>query len=423
MKKTLAAVAVLGAFAGSAVAADVTLYGVVDTGLNYSRVDSDVEKGSPVADAGLVTPDAVNKFEMKSGQQAGSRFGLKGAEEIGNGVKVGFNLESGFNSDTGTFRTSGSIFDREATLWVQGGFGKIAAGKMGSINQGVSSWGKVGMLSAFGTSYGDYVAQLGNTFSLSSTYDNMLSYESPDFAGFKVYAQYAMGVNNNENESSSDRYYAVGVTYNNGPAAAYLAVDSTNYKTYDSEILGAFGKYVDDSWTVTLGGSYDFEVAKVYFGAQYFDEVTLKSIGGVTNALIKDITVNTFVEDDDFAKTWLGGSAINALYKVKGYGLNASVSAPVAGGTAMFGVGYVDADSSDAMDDLAKDVGELIEIDEKIKLPEFTRWTVSAGYVYNLSKRTNVYGVVSYMQDKIKFADETVKPSATTAMFGLRHNF
>ena len=228
MKKTLAAVAVLGAFAGSAVAADVTLYGVVDTGFNYSRVDSDVEKGSDLAGLGVAT-DVVNKFEMKSGQQAGSRFGLKGSEDIGNGVKVGFNLESGFNSDTGTFRTSGSLFDREASLWVQGGFGKIAAGKIGSINQGTSSWGKVGMLSAFGTSYGDYVAHLGNTFSLSTVYDNMLAYETPDFAGFKVYAQYAMGSNDNENESSSDRYYVVGATYKNGPIAAYLAVDSTNY--------------------------------------------------------------------------------------------------------------------------------------------------------------------------------------------------
>ena len=132
MKKTFVAAAVLGALAGSAFAADVTLYGVIDTGLNYSHVDTDVP--------GV---DATDSFEMKSGQQAGSRFGLKGVEEIGN-VKVGFNLESGFNSDTGTFRTAGSLFDREASLWVQGGFGKVAAGKIGSINQGTSSWGGVG---------------------------------------------------------------------------------------------------------------------------------------------------------------------------------------------------------------------------------------------------------------------------------------
>lgn len=399
MKKTFVAAAVLGALAGSAFAADVTLYGVIDTGLNYSHVDTDVP--------GV---DATDSFEMKSGQQAGSRFGLKGVEEIGN-VKVGFNLESGFNSDTGTFRTAGSLFDREASLWVQGGFGKVAAGKIGSINQGTSSWGKVGMLSAFGTSFGDYVAQLGTTFSLASVYDNMLAYESPEFAGFKVYAQYAMGSNDNENKSSSDRYYVVGATYNNGPIAAYLAVDSTNYKTYDSD-LGAFGDYVDDSYTVTLGGSYDFDVAKVYFGAQYFDEVTLKSIGGLTNSLIKDYKVGDFVTTDS---DWLNACKLNALYKIKGYALSASASAPVLGGTAMFGVGYVDAESSDKREDAAG----------TDMLPELTRWSVSAGYTYSFSKRTNAYGVVTYMQDKIevKHLDGDLKPSATAVMVGLKHTF
>lgn len=401
MKKTFVAAAVLGALAGSAFAADVTLYGVIDTGLNYSHVDMDVP--------GV---DATDSFEMKSGQQAGSRFGLKGVEEIGN-VKVGFNLESGFNSDTGTFRTAGSLFDREASLWVQGGFGKVAAGKIGSINQGTSSWGKVGMLSAFGTSFGDYVAQLGTTFSLASVYDNMLAYESPEFAGFRVYAQYAMGSNDNENKSSSDRYYVVGATYNNGPMAAYLAVDSTNYKTYDSDV-GTFGDAIDDSYTVTLGGSYDFDVAKLYFGAQYFDEVTLKSIGGLTNSLIKDITVKDLVGASTGSK-WLDASKANALYKIKGYALSASASAPVLGGKAMFGVGYVDAESSDQMEDLAG----------MDMLPELTRWSVSAGYTYSFSKRTNAYGVVTYMQDKIevKHLDGDLKPSATAVMVGLKHTF
>ena len=65
MKKTLAAVAVLGAFAGSALAADVQLYGIVDTGVQYLNGDTDIA-GS----------DAVNRFSMESGMQSGSRFGF-----------------------------------------------------------------------------------------------------------------------------------------------------------------------------------------------------------------------------------------------------------------------------------------------------------------------------------------------------------
>ena len=90
MKKTLAAMAVLSAFAGSAFAADVTVYGVVDLGLNYQH--------QKVGDA-----DATDKLTQYSGQNSGSRFGLKGTEDLGNGYKVGFNLENSFKADDGAF--------------------------------------------------------------------------------------------------------------------------------------------------------------------------------------------------------------------------------------------------------------------------------------------------------------------------------
>ena len=80
MKKTLAAVAVLGAFAGSALAADVQLYGVVDLGLNYSHVDMDGNG------------DDIDSFTMDSGNGSGSRWGIKGTEDLGNGLTVGFIL-------------------------------------------------------------------------------------------------------------------------------------------------------------------------------------------------------------------------------------------------------------------------------------------------------------------------------------------
>ena len=100
MKKTFVAVAVLGAFAGSAMAADVTLYGKIDLGLQYQHLDN-----------GTTTTD---QFKETSGQNSGSRFGLKGTEDLGNGYKVGFVLENGFSGDTGAFSTDGKLFDREA---------------------------------------------------------------------------------------------------------------------------------------------------------------------------------------------------------------------------------------------------------------------------------------------------------------------
>lgn len=390
MKKTLAAVAVLGAFAGSALAADVQLYGIIDTGVGYNHLDGD----------GIF--DDADSFEMKSGQGSGSRWGIKGTEDLGNGLTVGFILEDGFTTDDGA--ESGVMFNRESSLFLQGDFGKVAFGRIGSLNNGQSSWAKVGMISAFGTSdWGGYSAQIGNIMSTAAQWDNMVAYETPDFAGFKVYAQYGMGnqvtegddTYGEENESSSDRYYAIGLTYNNGPFAGYFAVDSINYSSVHAD-----GQPYDqdDSLTVTLGGSYDFEAVKLYLGAQYFDEVKLSSLGGIFGT--------------ELSSTFTKG------FRMKGYGVTLSGDAPLGGGKAMFGVGYTDAELADSMDDSALGLA--------YKKFNLTRYVVSVGYDYPFSKRTDVYAIASYMQEQSEWegvVNSDYDPSAYTFYVGLRHRF
>ena len=75
MKKTLLALATLSAMAGSAFAADVTVYGLVDYGFQFKHVDQYTQTGDD------------NTFQMKSGMNSGSRFGLKGSEDLGNGLR------------------------------------------------------------------------------------------------------------------------------------------------------------------------------------------------------------------------------------------------------------------------------------------------------------------------------------------------
>lgn len=402
MKKTLAAVAVLGAFAGSALAADVQLYGIVDTGFQYLNADSDA-----------VGSDSVNKFSMESGMQSGSRFGLKGTEDLGNGVTVGFILESQFSSDTGALADEDHFFRRESSLFLEGGFGKVAFGRMGSINGGVSSWAKYGVMSAFGTSWGNFSAQAGNWAVGGGLWDNMIAYETPSFAGFKVFAQYGMGntlsdkyVNaagetvetswGTENESSSDRYYAIGASYANGPLNLYFAVDSTNYSSASLVANTDSGelqyKDTDDSLTVTLGGNYDFEVVKLFAGAQYFDEVKLSKLNGAVNY------------NSSFSDGFAG--------KVKGWSVGLSGSIPAAGGQVLVGAAYLDAEAADSVTNATKN-------------DELTRWIVSAGYDYPLSKRTNVYGVMTYNQDSLDSdnADNNRDPYVFGVMVGLRHKF
>ena len=386
MKKTLAAVAVLGAFAGSALAADVQLYGIVDMGLNYTHIDGDGAY------------EDMDSFSMESGQQSGSRWGIKGTEDLGNGLTVGFVLEDGFSADTGSEGTN-PMFDRESMLFLQGGFGKVAFGRIGSFNQGQGSFSKIGMLTPFGTSFGDYAAQAGNVFASSTRYDNSIVYETPNFAGFQVTAMYSMGNTGDdgvENESSSERYYGIAATYKNGPAAAYLAIDSTNYKSWGE----THGSDMEDAMTVTLGGSWDFEVVKAYIGAQYFDEVKVSSLGGI-------IDNNAYTNEATKFST--------ANLKVTGYSVLIGADAPLAGGKLMAAAAYMDGEQSD------------FEEDYNNHKFDFTRWVISAGYDYPLSKRTNVYAVASYMDDELegKGANDGAdwNPSAYTFMVGMRHKF
>lgn len=397
MKKTLAAVAVLGAFAGSALAADVQLYGVVDTGVRYLNTDTDAY-GS----------DSVSTFSMESGMQSGSRFGFKGTEDLGNGLTVGFVLENQFDSDDGSLNKSGLLFHRETSLFLEGGFGKFAMGRMGSINGGTSSWAKYGVISAFGTSWGDYSAQAGNWAIGGGMWDNMVAYETPSFAGFKVFAQYGMGnavTDNNsvENESSSDRYYAIGASYANGPLNLYLAVDSINYATYGKEV--GDGSNIDDSLTVTIGGNYDFEVVKLFAGAQYFDEIKLSNMKGAINQ-----------SGMAFNGSTPGKTNSNFADKFKGWSVGLSASIPAAGGQVLVGAAYLDAEAADS----------VATSESHPEGDEFTRWIVSAGYDYPLSKRTNVYGVVTYNQDSIDFGRAErpdQDPTVFGVMVGMRHKF
>lgn len=127
MKKTLLAVGVLAAFAGSAYA-DVTVYGRIDAGLQYKTVKVD-------------GAEKTHAFTMDSGLKTGSRLGFKGTEDLGNGMAVGFVLENGYKVDTGALGDKDNrLFDREAILKLSGSFGTVMAGRLASMNNDGGRW-------------------------------------------------------------------------------------------------------------------------------------------------------------------------------------------------------------------------------------------------------------------------------------------
>ena len=178
MKKTLLAAALLGSFAASAFAApSVTLYAIIDTGLNYTHYRADDGKTA-----------STDTFSMASGQSSGSRWGLRGDEKIGS-VTVGFNLENGFNSDDGT-ETMSRLFGREASVHVAGKYGTLYAGREGKLISTAGAAAMGGIFSPFSVLWGDagIKAQTGTDW---GRIDNSLTYVSPSFSGLEIRAQYS----------------------------------------------------------------------------------------------------------------------------------------------------------------------------------------------------------------------------------------
>ena len=395
-KKTLAAAALLGAFAGSAVAADVMLYGVVDYGLQYTHVDSD-----------KANTDAVDNFQLSSGNQSGARFGLKGSEDLGNGVKAGFHLENGFSADTGSLAQNSRLFGREARLFVNGAFGEVAFGRMGTLGSANGTYGILGNLSPFGASWVGAV-EYSTYYVGGIRADNTVTYKTPTFAGVTVYAQYSFETNTKQEENlkategkaSANRYYALGATYKAAGFDLAAVVDSYNW----SSTFTKKDADLDDGLSVTLGGSYDFEVAKVFLSGQYFDNM----IGNDKSQPNSD-PVDAGKSDSFYSFS----SYFDNQNPIEGYALQAGVSAPVAGGTAMFAVGYTDAEEANSEANQAK--------------IEFKRIGTSVGYTYSLSKRTNLYGVAAYYRDSLKneknVAGADRDPSTVTVYAGIRHTF
>ena len=234
MKKSLIALAVLAASGAAMAQSSVTLYGVVDTGLTYSKGEESVYGMTHV------------------GGNVNSRLGFRGVEDLGNGLKATFNLEAGMGVDDGTdyFTGSGMAFRRTSTVGLEGGFGSVRLGRMLT-----SSYLAVSRYDAFGdTGIGASLAWNIPQTGYAPRTENAISYTSPNFSGFKIGAEYGFG---EQQKASDKRYIGLGATYDNGPLSLGLGFDRLNGNTQNNTQLD------ENQTTWHLGGSYNFGVAKL----------------------------------------------------------------------------------------------------------------------------------------------------------------
>lgn len=322
MKKHLLALAVASigtaAIAQSA-PSSVTLYGIVDAGVIHNSNNA-----------------GKSETRMASGYLQSSRFGFRGSEDLGGGLRAIFTLESGLNVTTGSNASTAVMFNRQAFMGLSSNtLGTFTMGRQytpiydqlisisGAPTFGVGG-GAVDGIAAPGSTVSRFDNTLGGT-----RVDSSFKYTSPDFSGVKVNAMWQ--ARPDAAAGNTGQLASFGVGYNAGPITSGLGYIS---RKCGSTTAGCADRDDDKLWA--LGAGYDFGVAKL--SGVYTSQKNAKNVKG---------------SDGDM--------------------MNVMVTAPV--GAWKLAAGYQRLNDKSVLD---QDVRQI---------------NLSA--VYSLSKRTAVYGIYS----------------------------
>ena len=365
MKKSLLALAVLGAFAGTASAqSSVTLYGTIDMG--------------------LVRQSSLKDWRFDTGT-GDSQLGFRGVEDLGGGTSAIFDLRHRFSPESGGMdgSSNGRPFWQSAS-WVglQGGFGKIRVGRQLTAFQD-----PVGLSDPFATLEQGSVHVLPTGFSAdpkaTKTQDgaglgrtDVLSYYTPSMGGFGVAVSVApkRTADTGTGTTHSNAFFSLWGSYAAGPV--YVGLGTEKNRDGDKIVAGL--------------ATVDFGVVKVMGGLAQVDAVSdHKSLVPAQNSFNGTVT-NT-------PAALVGPDTI--LNGKKGQNMNFGLVAPVGPFVLKFGYGRV-------KNETALGVAQVVN-----------QQRVSVGADYILSKRTKLY--TSYKRDN----KTTVATDKKGLDFGLTHDF
>lgn len=237
MKKSLLALAVLGAFAGAAQAqSSVTIYGLLDQGVVVNTNAS---------------ATGQNKTAVTAGTQS-SRFGFSGTEDLGGGLKANFRLESQIQPDTGALDAPANVlFRRAANLGLSGDFGAVTLGRQTDPFYIAYASGDARPSNLVGSSLHPFLRAAAALSNITPLWvDNGVSYTTPVFSGFKATAYYSFG--EVAGDTSASKQQGLTANYANGP----LTVNAGLVQHYS-----AAG--VKNGQGTTLNGGYTFGAATV----------------------------------------------------------------------------------------------------------------------------------------------------------------
>ena len=363
MKKTLIALAVLGAAAGVAHAqSNVTIYGIVDTGF-IKKSGHDVEMGENV----------------------NNRIGFRGVEDLGSGMKATFELERRFNLNDGTIKDSDHDWDGAANVGLKGdSWGAVRLGRVNEITTET--------IRKFDPFYQYGVAGMFDSTQRSARIDNTIRYDSPNWSGFHFGASYSLGDNMDKESRSGDATivknagadndgYGIMLGYDNGPLA----------------LVGNWSRLADSkkSSVWNLGAAYRFGPAKVELVYQQtkdkgWKDGEMSSWRDGTTTYFGGDNYNNVNELEE--KQWLLGLE----WKLGPGRLNASAQ-------------WMEVEASGGQHISDKDV-----------------YKYAIGYTYDLSKRTAIYGNIAYTDyddEDVARVFGDVEDSVTAVQVGITHKF
>ena len=351
MKKFALLAVLAGISAHAAAQSNVTLFGVIDEAARYVK-NGDLKMKS-LASGGINT----------------SRLGVRGTEDLGDGLKAGFWLETGLNADSGSQSDTTRFWNRRSTVSLLGNFGEVRLGRdftptyTGYTDYDVFGDNGIAASSKFESALG--VSRDGNTSTTSTGQgtraDNQIAYLTPgNLGGFYGRASVASGEG-----TTGKKYYGGRAGYAAGPL----------------DVSASYGQYT----VAPLAGDDKFKIAD--FGASY-DFGVVKAMGYYTQSKF-------------------------AAQKIASYSI---------GAVAPLGLGLVKAAYTHANASGTNAAGVSVNADDADQF--------AVGYIYNLSKRTAVYGTAAYVKNKgaATFAVASTPTmvaggKSTGAEVGLRHSF
>lgn len=257
MKKSLLALAVLGAFAGAASAqSSVTLFGVVDVNLRY------------------VDNAAGTQYQMNQDGNASSRLGFRGVEDLGGGLNASFWIEGAVNPQNGT--AAGQSWQRRQTVSLSGGWGEVRLGR----DYTATFWNAT-IFDPFGT---NGVGSSGNLYLVPTALptgaaygtlvrdNNMVGYFLPSGIAGGLYGQAQVAAGQGSN---GQKYFGFRLGYASGPFNVAGAYGKTQVTGGVPGVTPPFGLGDSSGTTWNLAGSWNFGVVKA---SAYYGNLTYQAL-------------------------------------------------------------------------------------------------------------------------------------------------